>query len=73
MPDTRDIAIQTRADVQHLSAKVDHLVVAVDGLKEDLQQRRGAERLARLLHTLAAGSIGAGLVKAAAFLGALPK
>lgn len=73
MPDTRDIAIQTRADVQHLSAKVDHLVAAVDGLKEDLQQRRGAEKLARLLHTLAAGSVGAALVKGASFLGMLPK
>lgn len=58
--DTRDIAIQTRADVKHLSDQVADLVKVVAGLKDDLNERRGAEKLARALHTVFGGGIGAG-------------
>lgn len=57
--DTRDIAIQTRADVKHLSDQVADLVKAVADLKEDLQQRRGAEKLAKIIHTIFGGGVGA--------------
>lgn len=58
--DTRDIAIQTRADVKHLSDQVADLVRAVSSLKEDLNERKGAEKITRWIVGGASGSLGAG-------------
>ena len=62
MPDTRDIAIRTATKLEGLEQKLDAALEAIADLKADLNQRRGAEKLARALHTFFGGGIGAGAI-----------
>jgi len=61
--DTRDIAIATRSDVQHLSKEVAKLTETVSGLKEAMVERRGAEKVARWIIGGTAGGVGALITK----------
>lgn len=49
------------------------LRAAIETLKVDLNERKGAEKLASAIRMTLAGTIGAGFVKAVAWFGALPK
>lgn len=73
MDDTRDIAIRTATKVEAVENKLDKALTALDSLREDLQQRRGAEKLARTLHTILGGTVGAAMVKGISWFGAIPK
>ena len=61
--DTRDIAIATQAKVEHLSAKVEKLTGLVESLKDDMTERRGAEKVARWLIAGGAGTASALVTK----------
>ena len=71
--DTRDIAIETRAEVKSLTATVEKLATRIEALHTDLNERKGAEKLARTIHTLFGGAAGALVVKGVGWIGALPK
>lgn len=58
--DTRDIAIETRAEVKSLNNTVEKLVARVEALHSDLNERRGAEKVARWIIGGASGSLSAG-------------
>jgi hypothetical protein len=73
MDDTRDIVIKTATEMEVVKSTLSELVKAVDDLKDDLQERRGAEKLARALVGLFSGVVGAFVVKAVSWVGALPK
>jgi hypothetical protein len=49
------------------------LAASIDALKVDLNERKGAEKLASAIRMTLAGTIGAGFVKAVSWIGALPK
>jgi len=66
--DTRDIAIQTRADVKHISDELASIKTTMLELKADLSERKGAEKVARLIIGLGGGAAGAALTKFGAVL-----
>ncbi len=73
--DTRDIAIRTQTEVAGLSAKVDKLTGLVEGLRDEMTERKGAEKLAKWVIGLGSGTAGGLIAKfGTAILGVpLPK
>lgn len=73
--DTRDIAIRTQTEVAVLSAKVDKLTGLVEGLRDEMTERKGAEKLAKWVIGLGSGTAGGLIAKfGTAILGVpLPK
>lgn len=67
--DTRDIAISTRQDVKNLTEKVDHLTGLVEGMHNDLVERRGVEKAAKWVVSAAGGAAGGLTVIAAKMAG----
>lgn len=57
--ETRDIAIKTQARLDHLAEQVSKLTETVEGLKDAMTERRGAEKVARWIIGGTAGGIGA--------------
>jgi hypothetical protein len=69
---TRDIAIQVQSDLKHVADAVEALSRKVENLTEEMQQRKGAERLAKVLIGLGSGVSSAALVKFSSWIGAIP-
>lgn len=70
--DTRDIAIETRTEVKNLSTTVATLVARVEALQAALNERKGAEKLARWIVGGASGSLSAGATMLVAKFVGLP-
>ena len=70
---TRDIVIETKTKVEAMEKSLAEMAIGINDLKNDLQQRRGAEKVARAIHAILGGTIGAGVIKGISWLGALPK
>jgi uncharacterized membrane protein YjjP (DUF1212 family) len=69
---TRDIAIQVQSDLKHVADAVEALSRKVENLTEEMQQRKGAERLAKVLIGLGSGVSSAALVKLSSWIGVVP-
>lgn len=70
--ETRDIAIQTRADLKNLSEQVAKLTGLVEDLNEAMTERRGAEKVARWLIAGGAGTASAIVTKFGGAIFGLP-
>lgn len=73
--DTRDIAITTQTELKGLTAKVDKLTMLVEGLRDEMTERKGAEKVAKWVIGLGSGTAGGLIAKfGTAMLGVpLPK
>lgn len=70
--DTRDIAIQTRADVKHLADQVSAMSSKIDSLQADLIERKGMEKLVRGVYAFLGGAGGSGLIIAVSKFTGIP-
>jgi hypothetical protein len=72
MEDTRDIVIQTRADLKNLSERVVKLTDLVESMSTSMIERRGAEKVARWIIGLGGGVAGGVVAKFASFIFNIP-
>ncbi len=70
--DTRDIAIETRAALKHLSDQVASMAGVLAEIRTDLDERRGADKLANTIRTVLGGGAGAALTMLASKLTGIP-
>ena len=61
--DTRDIAITTQTEVKGLTAKVDKLTSLVENLRDEMTERKGAERVAKWVIGIGSGTAGGLIAK----------
>lgn len=76
---TRDLVIENKALMAALTAQVDDIKTKLDrlhsdisSLQADLNERRGAEKLAKIIHTVLGGATGAAIIKTMSWLSAAP-
>ncbi len=63
--DTRDIAIRTATKVEAVEKKLDAALAALEEMRAENSERRGAERVARWIIGVSSGVLGGGTGAAA--------
>lgn len=70
--DTRDIAIRTQTEVAGLSTKVDKLTDMLESIRDEMTERKGAEKVAKWVIGLGSGTAGGLIAKFGTALMGMP-
>lgn len=69
--DTRDIAIRTATKVEAVEKKLDEALIALEHVRIEMSERRGAEKVARWVIGLGSGTVAGSISALLAKFGSL--